>query len=76
MNSKPGPYVVTVEWMRVMRLLYVLVFDAVGSRAPWRERHWAKVTVHVSGIEGLISEGTAKKGLYCPHECVMLARQV
>lgn len=58
--------------MREMRLLYVFVFDAVGSRAPWRERIWAKVTVHVAGIAASISEGTEKKGLYWPHECVIL----
>lgn len=45
----------------------------MGSRAPWRERSWAKVSSQVGGMAGSISEGTEKKGEYWPQRCDVLA---
>ena len=46
--------------------LYSAVFDAVGSRAPCRDRIWTKVISHWSGIAAGMVDGTVKYSEYWP----------
>lgn len=45
-----------------------MVFEAVGSRAPWRDNICAKVIWHCCGSSSGMVEGTLKYGLYWPGE--------